>query len=553
MSASTKKKLRKEENAAKLTEKQLAEQKEAKKLKGYTLIFAIVVSLILVAAIAIMGVTAFNNSGIMERNTDALTVGEHTLNNAELNYFFIDVVNQYYSNWQQQYGEYASMYLAMMGLDMTQPLNTQAYAGGEEGQTYADFFKEEAIAQAANAYTIYDLAVKEGHTVSEEVNANYQSNLAMLNMYAEMYGYNSLTEYLKVVYGPGASEESYREYMNVMAMSDSYQAAYYEALTYDDAAIAAHSEENFDDFSSFDYCQYLVDVDDFIVCSDPENKDHKHTVDEIAAAEAAAKAAADQLAAATAADAAALNDAINALDAFAKAETKEACSEYENVLFSNINNEDIAAWLTEDGRTAGDIGIVTNELTTGDSTTLNGYYVLLFLNREDNNMNLVNVRHILASFKGGKTDSATGVTTYTDEEKKEALDRINAILDQWKADGATEEAFAALATEKTEDTGSKANGGLYENVYPGQMVTAFNDWCFASERKTGDYEIVETEYGYHLIYFVDYTDVTYRNYMIENTLRNTEYETWYTETTEAAEAKELNTKYLALDMVLSRG
>ena len=43
MSASDKKKLRKEEAVAKLTERQAAEQNEAKKLKLYTTIFAVVV------------------------------------------------------------------------------------------------------------------------------------------------------------------------------------------------------------------------------------------------------------------------------------------------------------------------------------------------------------------------------------------------------------------------------------------------------------------------------------------------------------------------------
>ena len=162
MSASTKKKLRKEENAVKLTEKQLAEQKEAKKLKGYTMTFVILVCLVLVAAVAIMGVTAFNNSGILQRNTDAVTVGEHTLNNAELNYFYLDQVNQFYSTWKQQYGDYTDMYLGLMGIDATKPLNTLPYAGGEEGYTYADYFKDLAIAQASSTYAIYDLAVKEG-------------------------------------------------------------------------------------------------------------------------------------------------------------------------------------------------------------------------------------------------------------------------------------------------------------------------------------------------------------------------------------------------------
>ena len=51
MSASSKKKLRKEQNAAAMTEKQLQEQKEAKKLRLYTGIFAVAIAvMILVVA-----------------------------------------------------------------------------------------------------------------------------------------------------------------------------------------------------------------------------------------------------------------------------------------------------------------------------------------------------------------------------------------------------------------------------------------------------------------------------------------------------------------------
>ena len=34
------------------------------------------------------------------------------------------------------------------------------------------------------------------------------------------------------------------------------------------------------------------------------------------------------------------------------------------------------------------------------------------------------------------------------------------------------------------------------------MVAAFNDWCFNESRQPGDTEIVETTYGYHVMYFV---------------------------------------------------
>ena len=176
---------------------------------------------------------------------------------------------------------------------------------------------------------------------------------------------------------------------------------------------------------------------------------------------------------------------------------------------------------------------------------------MLYLGREDNEQNLVTVRHILANFKGGTTD-ANGNKTYNLSEKNAAKEAIEAIQKEWQDKGGTLEAFEALAKEKTEDGGSKENGGLYEDVYPGQMVTNFNDWCFAEGRKAGDYGIVETEYGYHLIYFVSKnTDTTYRDLLIEDTLRSEEYTEWYETQLENAKVTELNTKYLSLDHIMA--
>jgi hypothetical protein len=113
----------------------------------------------------------------------------------------------------------------------------------------------------------------------------------------------------------------------------------------------------------------------------------------------------------------------------------------------------------------------------------------------------VDVRHILVQVKGGTT-AEDGSTTYSDEEWKTCEDAAKAILDQWLAGDKTEESFAALATEKTEDPGSKESGGLYQQVVEGQMVPAFNDWCFDENRQYGDYDLVQTNYGYHVMFFV---------------------------------------------------
>ena len=108
---------------------------------------------------------------------------------------------------------------------------------------------------------------------------------------------------------------------------------------------------------------------------------------------------------------------------------------------------------------------------------------------------MVSVRHILIE------PEASEDGTISDEAWAEAEKTANDILDQWLAGEQTEESFAALANEHSADPGSNTNGGLYEDVYPGQMVETFNDWCFADGRQVGDYGIVKTNYGYHIMFF----------------------------------------------------
>ena len=113
----------------------------------------------------------------------------------------------------------------------------------------------------------------------------------------------------------------------------------------------------------------------------------------------------------------------------------------------------------------------------------------------------VDVRHILVKVEGGSAD-ATGAMTYSDEEWAACEAEAQAILDRWLEGEKTEESFAALANEASEDPGSNTKGGLYENVYMGQMVAPFEQWCFDEARAYGDYGLVKTSYGYHVMFYV---------------------------------------------------
>lgn len=113
---------------------------------------------------------------------------------------------------------------------------------------------------------------------------------------------------------------------------------------------------------------------------------------------------------------------------------------------------------------------------------------------------LVDVRHILFQPQGGTT-AADNSVTYSDAEWEACKQEAQAVLDLWLEGGQTEELFAALATEHTSDPGSQTTGGLYEDVATGDMVTEFDAWCFDESRKVGDYGLVKTTYGYHVMYY----------------------------------------------------
>lgn len=97
------------------------------------------------------------------------------------------------------------------------------------------------------------------------------------------------------------------------------------------------------------------------------------------------------------------------------------------------------------------------------------------------------VRHILMLTQGKN-----------DDEKMEAHKKMEELL----ARARNGEDFAALAKEYSEDTGSKEKGGLYEDFERGAMVKPFEDAAFSVP--VGEIsDIVETNYGYHILLIVD--------------------------------------------------
>ena len=542
MSASDKKKTRHEQYVSQMTEKQQKEAKESKKLRLYTIIFAVVIVLMIGIVIA----TTFLRSGILERNTTAATInGDTKISAAELNHYYMDTVNQFMNQF--------SNYLSLTGLDSTKPLDEQIQ-NEETNTTWADYFLQDATKRMKSVYAVYNDAVAQGYTLSDTAKTQLDMTVSNMAAYAKIYGYPDANSYIKAVYGQGCNEETYRQYAEIQLIASEYAKDHSESLTYDDAALRAAEAENFNAYSSYSYHSYFVGASHFYEggTTDADGKTTYSDEEKQAGLKAAEKAAQDLLdqKPATAEE---FDKAIGAMSINADTDAKSTV--FDRVLYSQIG-QIFRDWVTDAQRTAGDMTAIPNETETtnedGTTTkTVTGYYVVMFDGSTDNTFPLVNVRHILVPYEGGTTGE-NGQKTYTDEEKAAAKTKAEELLAQFTSGETTEDAFAALAKENSTDGGSKENGGLYEDVYPGQMVRNFNDWCFDESRKPGDTGIVESDYGVHVMYFVGDSETTYRDYMITNELRSADMAKWEESLAETVTVELVDTSKVNTDLVIGK-
>lgn len=542
MSASQKKKLRNEQNATQLTEKQIAEQKEAKKLRMYTAIFSIAIVLMLCVVI----VTTVVESGLIQRRTTAATVGEYEISAPEFNHYYVDTINEFQKSWGQA--------LVLSGLSPNVPLKDQVY-NQETGETWADFFLTGATDNLHSTYALYSAAVAEGLTLDEEATSEIDSMLKSVEMSAVANGgFKNLNAYIKAVYGTGCNEDTFRHYVEVQYLASRYAMNHMDSLTYTDDQLREKDAADPIPFNSYSYNEFYLPATNFLEGgTEGEDGNLTYSDEEKAAAAVKCEEAAQTLVAENINSVVMLDKAISQLD-LSTADEAPKSTAYTDVISSKLPTIS-KEWITAPERVAGDLTLIPNESTTTDDagnevTTVNGYYVVYFNGINDNTFPISNVRHILVKFDGG-TQNEDGTTAYSEEEKTAARAEAEGILAQFQAGEATEDAFAALAVEKSDDTGSAANGGLIENILPSSSyVENFLNWSIDRSRQAGDTGIVETEYGYHVMYYVGNSERNYRDTMIENTLINEDMLAWEDTMVEAISAEVLNSKYIPSDLIL---
>lgn len=496
MSASREKKQR--QNAGP-DQKAVKVQQEQAARKRTIIIYSVIAAVIavLVAALLIW------RSGFFQARASAATLGSDTLSTAELSFYYYDARQN--TAMYAQYG---------LGNFDTSKADDEQFYSESESKTYRDYFLEQALTNAQQHKALAEEAVKAGHTEAE-VKDTVNSYVTSFKNQAASSGY-SYAAYLRAMYGPymstGVFETLYTRYaMAALAANDKYQELY-NGYTQDE--LDAYYKDNADSLDTIEY-SHLYFPAASVDTKDADGNDLAE--DEVAKLKEEALAEAKEQA----------EEALKAVKGSATFQSQidkydlTTGGDHVSVVGTsalNTNYRDQLLALSKGG-----VELVENE---------NGYYVITLHDRYLSDEATRDVRHILARAES-TTDDDNKLVAPTDDAWSAAKGKMDEIQAAWDASDKSEDAFAKLANEKSDD-GDGTTGGLYERNSAGYFVPEFNDWVFNSSRQPGDVGMVQHSaeegatsgyYGYHLIYYVGENEPVWMGTARSN-LANDAQQTW---------------------------
>ena len=484
-----------------------------------------VISIVLCAVI-VLGVVAFslNYYGALQRVIKIGGVGsDQSVSIAEYEYYYMRAYNQV--RYQAQYYQYYYQTSNGYDLSLTPEEQTQTTKDADGNEiTWVEKLHEDTleIIQLHKAY--YNEALKMGLKLTKADEAFIDKQIEDLRDEAKSAGSNSsssnsenkvtysLNAYLRKVYGGSINERFLRKQLKIQVLAQKYltERTNEIAKDYDQKDIDAEYKK---DTTAYDFATFRA----YTFKTTELTKEDKETDDALKARQAKANAEVKKNA----------NDFYNAVtnDATFAAKAKELnkdTADYNvdketkySMLKSTAQStfsEDAAKWLFDSSTKVGSKKLFSDEE--------NGKYIVVLALSKPHQEQTVTARHILFQTK----DQNSG-NDLSEEEIAKKKTQAEDVLKKFNEGDKTEDSFAALANEYNEDTGSSSNGGLYEHIYPGQMVTEFNDWVFDANRKAGDVELVETDFGYHIIYFVAKDGKDYYDSAIRSSKANKDIET----------------------------
>lgn len=146
------------------------------------------------------------------------------------------------------------------------------------------------------------------------------------------------------------------------------------------------------------------------------------------------------------------------------------------------------------------------------SEEIEAYYNNTMSSDQGSSEKTVDIRHILLIPENAEV-SADGTVTAGEDAWARCETEAKNLVDKWRSAvsktryaqfttaSVPESRFSEIAKAHSEDPGSSSNGGLYVHLSQGQLMPELDAWCFDGSRQHGDYEIIRSAAGYHIVFF----------------------------------------------------
>lgn len=420
----------------------------------------------------------------------------------------IGMYDYYYASIVSYYEQYASY--GYYSLDTTKDYSKQ-YTTDDDGNkiSWQKFFETEALKEVEQITTYYSKALEEGVTLTSAQKKTIEKQISTLKDSASQNDV-SLDQYIKANFGAYCSEDTIRLMLEQYYLSANYKGKFKSETKVTDNDVDKYYNDHKNDYKKIEF-YYIASPYD---ATDDDSKNESiKTAEKIMAKMKDKKSVIDLVPEVYSSyiDSQVKSSMEQDSTLTEKKAREEAVKSYESNAVATVSgsespfDDEMNTWLFSDDTKVGSKKYYIDE----DAGYI--YIVLKTSKASVEEDETYTVRHILVAPESGSNSSSSTSekTEYTDEQWAAAKKKADSILAKFNKTDKSEYEFAKLAEQYSTDSASTSSGsndsfgGLYESVTLGQMVPDFEKWSIDDSRKYGDTGIVKSDYGYHIMFFIN--------------------------------------------------
>ncbi len=422
----------------------------------------------------------------------------------------IGMYDYYYASIVSYYEQYASY--GYYNLDTTKDYSKQ-YTTDDDGKkiSWQKFFETEALNEVEQITTYYSKALDEGVTLTSAQKKTIDKQITSLKDSASQNDV-SLDQYIKANFGAYCSEDTIRLMLEQYYLSANYKGKFKSETKVTNDDVDKYYNEHKNDYKKIEFYYIASSYDATDDASKSKSiKNAEKTMAKMKDKKSVLALVPEVYSSYIDSDVKSSMESDSKLSE--KKAREEAVKSYESNVVATVTgstspfDDEMNTWLFSDDTKVGskkyyvdeDAGYIYIVLKTSKATV------------EDDET--YTVRHILitpeSDSDSSSSSSDSSTKKYTDEQWAAAKKKAESVLEKFNKTDKSEYSFAKLAEEYSTDTASTSSGssdafgGLYESVTLGQMVPEFEKWAIDDSRKYGDTSIVKSDYGYHIMFFIN--------------------------------------------------